>query len=216
MKFFVLDTPKPDTAADLLGSIDVNYAEGSETGGFPTCSNCGYPAALREWLPPYRVEIETWGRHFGDWAPRGDNLVVSERFKRIFQENSLQGLSGFDPIHVVRFLHRRKKPSEPAPHYFRASVIHSPTTVDQEASGYVWGNKAERCPVCLRGGDVKRYARIVVDEATWNGDDVFWPRGGPCVLVSERLKSLCEANEIRGMTFRDPLLQSYNYKPWED
>lgn len=209
MNFYVLDTPKPDSAEDFLGRIDVLFAEGTKTGDFPVCPNCGFPAALREWLPPHRVEIETWGRHFGDWAFRGDNLVVSERFKRMFQANHMQGLSGFESVHVVRFLHRRKKPSEPPPHYFRAGISHSPTTVDQEASGYVWSNKSERCPECLMGGNVLRYSRLVVDGSTWNGDDVFWPRGGPCVLVSGRLKELCEKNEIRGMVFKDPMAESY-------
>jgi hypothetical protein len=215
MRFFVLKRPKSDSEEDRLGGIDVSGAEGTETGEFPKCPHCNCPLGMREWLPPYRVELETWGQQFGDVGQISDGLVVSERFIGIFQEAGLKGLSEFKPVDVVKIIHCKGKPTDPMPRYFKAKIARSSTAVDQVASGYVWIEKSAVCPVCLFGGRVKRYTKIVLDEKSWNGDDIFWPKGGPCIIVSERFKIACEKNEIRNVAFGVPDHESYDYFPWE-
>jgi hypothetical protein len=215
MKFYVLEHNVPKSIDALCEMTDINFAEGTETGDFPRCPHCGYPQAMREWLPPWRVEIETWGKYYDDVVPVTDELVVSSRFRTLFEANSLRGLSEFHELEVVKILNRRGRPKEPPPRYFKALIIRSSTTVDQAASGYEWVDKSAVCPVCLRGGRVKRYPRVVVDEKSWNGDDIFWPRGGPCVLVTERFKSVYETNGMRGVVFGLPEDESYDFFPWE-
>jgi hypothetical protein len=47
------------------------------------------------WLPPYRVEIETWGEAFGDVVfGRANDLLVSERFAFLWEEARLVGIDG--------------------------------------------------------------------------------------------------------------------------
>jgi len=215
MKFLVLKRPTSDSPEDQLAGIYVTDTEDTRNGDFPKCPHCGYPSGMREWLPPYQVEVETWGRRFGDIAQNGDVLVVSDRFVNAFQNAGLRGLSGFKPVEVVKVIHRGRKPAESIPSYFKATIHRSATTVDQDASGYVWGDRSQVCPVCLRGGNLKRYLRVVIDETTWDGDDIFWPRGGPCIIVTEQFKNMCEQNEILGVIFTDPQNESYDLRPWE-
>src|SRR5262249_39579187 len=96
--------------------------------------------------------------------------------------------------------HCRGKVKVHMPRYFKTTVPFSPTTVDQEASGYIWGDESAICPVCLLD-DLKRFSRIVIKEDTWNGDDIFSPRGGIRIMVSERFKTKCEEHAIRGVIY---------------
>jgi hypothetical protein len=142
-------------------------------------------------------------------------MIVSERFVQAFQASGLQGLPLFEPVEVVQVIHRRGRPEQTLPRYFKATVTRSPTTVDQRASGYVWADESKICPVCLRGGNVQRYARVVIKKETWNGDDIFAPRGGPALLVSERFKAFCETRGFLGMIFKPSEEYSCDFFPWK-
>jgi hypothetical protein len=146
----------------------------------------------------------------------GDNLVISERFLASFRESKLCGLSNFHPVEISKLVHRHRNLSHDPPKYFKSTIKYSPTTVNQEASGYVWENKSAVCPVCLRGGTVKRYSRVVLDERTWNGDDLFWPRGGPCIISSAEFYQFYVANHFCGLEFGSLDTERKDLYPWEN
>jgi hypothetical protein len=217
MNFFVLAKPKTGSPEDIRGGIDIIQAEGTQTGDFLKCPQCNFPLTMREWLAPHRVDLEPWGKAYGDIDVVGDGLVVFERFKDVFVENGLSGLSNFQPVEVAKVKFRRGRINNQPPVYFKATITRSPTAVDQKASGYAWRHPSRCCPSCVFGGDgdLKRCERIVIDERTWNGDDIFWPHGGTRIMVSERFKSVCERYEILGVVFNDPEDEHYDYYPWE-
>jgi hypothetical protein len=64
-------------------------------------------------------------------------------------------------------------------------------------------------------GDARLYKRIVLKENSWDGDDIFWPRGGPCVIVSERFKSAYLRHDLLGLEFKSLKDQWYDYYPAE-
>lgn len=151
---------------------------------------------MRLWLPPYRVEIEMWGTEFADLAIMGTDLLVSRRFAEAWERSRLVGLSGFESVEVVKTrFHRRHIGAPPA--YFRATVHRSRTAIDLVASEFEWDN-APACRVCQLGDVIKRWKRIVVDQATWIGEDIFIARGLPGeIIASDRFKDFSERN---GMT----------------
>lgn len=214
MKFFVLDNPKPDSPEDRLGRSDAIKEEGFNVGEALRCPECDRFLTMLKWLPPYRIELESWGKHFADIAYFSDDLIVSQRFAALFQEHGLQGLSEFAPIEVVRVKYMRRRPKEELPRYYKAAVSYSSTTIDQKASGFVWKDESKICPVCLYD-TLRRYDALIVKEDTWNGDDVFYARGGGAIMVSERFKTLCEQHSLKGMVFRDPDTESHDCYPWE-
>jgi hypothetical protein len=137
-------------------------------------------------------------------------MIVSEQFVLAFQDCGLNGLSPFEPVEIVKVIDRGGRPNQPFPRYFTATVTLSPTTVDQQASGYVWADESKVCPACLFDR-LKRFARIVIKEETWNGDDIFYPRGGTRLMVSERFKAFCERHAFLNVVFRSPDQESYDY-----
>jgi hypothetical protein len=48
---------------------------------------------MMKWLPPYQIELETWGRRYGEIVmTSGSDLILSERIVEVFQRNKLRGL----------------------------------------------------------------------------------------------------------------------------
>lgn len=197
MHFFVLqDEPISD---GQCATVDVVDADGSSHGDAPRCETCGDYVGLREWLPPLRIELETWGTQYGDVATTGTDLVVSLKFKEAWQESGLTGLSGFESVEIVKLKRRRKKAIGDPPQYFRAIVQRSQTAVDLAASEFVW-DAPPTCPTCLLGDNVRRWSRVVIDENTWTGEDVFIPRGlAGVVIVSARFKQFCDRTKMKNV-----------------
>jgi hypothetical protein len=67
-------------------------------------------------LPPIRVELETWGKRFGDLVfGVGNDVLVCERFRNEFLRSGLAGLSGFAPAEMVKVIARRGRIPKPMP-----------------------------------------------------------------------------------------------------
>jgi hypothetical protein len=216
MKFFLLQQPKAGSLEDRLARSDALKEEGFNVGDCVRCPTCNRPLSMLKWLPPYRIELETWGKHYADVVEVGNDLIVSERFMQAFIKSRLTGLLSFEPVEVIKVVHRRTKPNGLLPRYYKAPVARSSTAIDQELSGYVWEDKSKVCPDCLFD-TLKRYRSLIVNEATWSGEDVFYPRGGNGPLVSERFKAIVEDYGLQGIVFvpAESPETGYDSYPWE-
>jgi hypothetical protein len=196
--FFILEEPKPGSPQDKAHGTHALKEEGFNVGPAPLCPGCGGFIGLLQWLPPFRVELETWGKEFGDVMHTGDELLVSEQFKETYTRAGLTGLLAFEPVEVIKVKRHRKFMGDP-PRYFMADVVRSETTVDVEASGKEWDGGEEACPVCFhrKGGTFLRQKRVVIKPETWTGHDIFHARGGARFVASKRMKEICEANRIK-------------------
>ena len=217
MRFYVCEL-KPEHAT---GETEFYDEDESRTGDAPKCELCGRHIGALTWLPPYRVELELWDSVFGDIAfGPGDNLLVSERFKTLWDERGLTGLQGFDPVEVVKA--KRHKGNQPdlseQPNYYCVSVARSQAAIDVAESG-LEREDSELCPACrsgLQGGVLKRMKRIILEPDTWTGEDVFVARGlTGTYLVSERFKSFCDDYKITSATLIPAEEYSFDFYPEE-
>lgn len=193
---------------DALKVKDTNYGEA------PRCEVCGQYVGLRQWLPPYRLELETWGHVFADLVVIGTDLLISQRVKQAWEQSHLVGLNGFEQVEVVKLKRHRKAIGDP-PVYFRAVVTRSQTEIDFAASGFEWG-KAPTCPTCRLGDVIKRWNRIVINQQTWNGEDVFIARGLPGeIIASERFKEFCEHNNVTNVALVSAESSGHDFCPTE-
>jgi hypothetical protein len=217
VRFFVLER-KP-SGANGYGRTDVMPAEGFTVGEAPRCPSCGGFIGMLKWLPPYIVEMDTWGDYFGDFAFAGGSewFLVSDRFRSLYVQSGLTGLSGFDPIEVTKIARHNKKLHGSPPQYFKVDVIRSQTSVDQAASGFEWSEGASICPVCLfpKEGVIKRWKAVVIRPESWQGEDIFVPRGSGELVTTNRFKELCEASEVKNAVFVPAESSSHDYYPWE-
>ena len=159
-------------------------------------------------------ELSTWGREFGDVAfPTASDILVSVRFKQLWERQGLVGLSNFKPVEVVKVTWHRKLVAEPPP-YFKATVVLSQAVVDDVASG-VEQEEPPTCPVCRKGGLVKCWRAIIIKPETWAGEDIFRPRWCGAFLATTKFKEFCEGNEIRNAVFIPADEYSHDFYPWE-
>lgn len=197
MRFYVLKNPEIEESTATTDFVDVDPVN---LGKSPRCEACGKPIGSRIWLPPYRVELEIWYKAYGDISiGTGNNMLVSERFKTLYEESGLTGLYGFDPVEVVRVKRFGKAKGFKAkpPPYYRVSVVRSKAAIDISKS-LLRDEPGETCPVC-RSGDwaVMRILRVVLEPSTWSGEDIFIARGLPgTYITTERFKTFCEKNNI--------------------
>lgn len=193
MKFFILKRPvagKDDAVTDYIP------VDGSRTGDAPRCAVCGKFRGMLPLLPPVRVELEAWAPRWGDVAfGPGDQVLISDRLKKLSAEAGLVGIGRLDPVKIVKVKRRDSGAGDP-PKYWLASIQHSRLVLDDLASGLV-REEGATCEECRIGGIIKRLDRIVLQANTWPGEDMFFARGLPgTILVSERFKALSEVNDL--------------------
>lgn len=215
MQFFVLKQEPTAKPGHQSASMDVLSAEGTTTGDAPRCEACGDYVGSCAWLPPYRIELETWGNEFGDIAIlAGTDLLVSTHFKEAWRRTDLKGLSGFEEVEIVKVIRRRTLIGNP-PRYFRAVVSLSRTAIDLAASEFEW-DSPPTCTKCLLANLVKRWKRIVIDRRTWTGEDIFIARGlSGTIIVSERFKEFCKVHNVKNACFLPAESFAYDFYPWE-
>jgi hypothetical protein len=182
-RFFVLKVPaRGDYDTDFYG-VDDNVGKG------PRCPQCDSSLGSLVWLPPYRGELDLVGKGFGDLVRTGgDDLLMTERMTEAFQQAGLKGLSGFEPVEIVRVLKRgRRKPLVP-PKYFRVSPAFLSAAVD-EARSRIQRQRPIECAYCRERAGLRSVYSLALEEGSWNGDDIFRPRGlTGTILVSERFE----------------------------
>jgi len=214
MKFFVLETHpigfRPPAYTDYIAEGDVRVGPDA-----PKCVRCGKYQGMLPWLPPYIVQLETWGKEFGDVvAGPGPDLLISERLKQIVDRDVITGLTGFDPVKVLRVRKHKRFRASPPP-YYCVSVMRSNAIIDQAASKFEWRDSTI-CPVCRLGTDLKRWSSVIVVSESWEGEGIFLARGLPAtVIVSQRFKELCEAEQIKNTVFVAAESYAHDSYPWE-
>jgi hypothetical protein len=196
-RFFVLEKEALWSRYDVDAekTEPVNRAEG------PACPGCGGPIGMMTWLPPYRVELVLHGEELGDFieAP-GYDLLVSERFARAFREEGLTGLEGFHPVEVTRVRRKRRgpKPSH-VPQYLAVTACFSRAAVDLARSRIRYADAPPTCEEC-RSATKNAIHGFTLEPGTWQGEDVFRPRGlRGLLVVSERFARFVERHGFTNM-----------------
>lgn len=212
-RFYVLENPPVGSLEDRIGGMSV-YQHAPILGEAPRCERCGKFRGLMRWLPPYEVDIETWGQEFGDIATLGRELVLSERLKLLCESIPVIGLTDFEEAQVISVRTHKKIRSE-IPRYFRTEVLTSSAIVDQKASGFEWEDERAVCEVCLFG-PLKRYQSVILIPGTWKGEHIFYAKGSPVnILVSEEFQRICQIHGMRNAFFITAETYSYDFHPWE-
>lgn len=215
MGFYVLVDPKVD-GDEETAATDFRILGETKTGEAPRCPVCGRYTALLPTLPPIRVELEKWGRSFGDIAfGPGKELLVSERIFNLYGTSGLRGLDEIAPADVVK-VKSHKGPKSRPPEYRCCRVQDGRAAIDEQASG-LERDKPATCKQCRLGGIIKRLRRIVLEPGTWAGEDFFIARGLPgTILVSERVEEFREKNAVVNCHLVKAEDYHFDFYPGED
>jgi hypothetical protein len=220
MRFYVLRKPEVEEGQEPRFAVtDFVEADPVNTGSGLECPLCGKPVSMLPWLPPYRAELQFWGKEAGDIAfGTGDQLLVSGRFKQLWEKAGLLGLSGFERVEIVKTKNygRRKKGLKPAGDYYVVRIATSRAAIDDVASGLIREGEGLPCEECRYRGIIKRARSIVLEEGTWSGEDIFYPRGltGE-IITSERYRDFHMSNKINNGLLVPADEYGFDSYPWE-
>lgn len=209
MRFYALERFPRGDAETCYGK-----EEGYGVGDAASCPVCSATVSMLTWLPPFRVDLELHGKNFGDFAfaPGADSILVTQKFRDVYHDRNLSGLSGFDVVEVLQVKSRKRVLPAP-PKYFRVSVKYGNPALDLTASGFQW-HEPPKCTYCREASTI-RWERLVLEEGTWSGEDIFCPRGLSGIdMVSQRFKDVCEQNGITNAVFRPAELAGHDFEPW--
>lgn len=219
IKYFILDQfPKGEREG---ARTDYMTSEGATFSDPPICKTCGRGLSNLIWVPPYNAEMDQWGERYGDLALSGSPqcILVSERFRNLYEESGMIGLSGFYPVTIDRLVRHNKKCKGKPPVYLKADVARSQAGVDDARSGCVWKKNSTICPECLfpNKGIIKSWTGTVLIEGEVPVEDVFVPRGGGAgIMVSFRFKAFCEEHAILNAWFFPAETYGEDFYPWEN
>jgi hypothetical protein len=171
------------------------------------CPICGRPVSGMLWIPPHRIKLssakpEKWGDFL--WGA-GFPLMVSGRFKEVYEREGLTGIAEFSQIvEVVRM--GTLKSGEfliPPPVYYLIQVHWGGANQDDSASGFTHERSDKiKCPYCRSGVSWRKQDRVVIEESSWNHADIFKPRNAPVsFMVSERFKQVAEEHQFTNIWF---------------
>lgn len=208
-RFFALED-------DMGGPNDTKFddAEPVNRGEPPPCPKCGETIGPLTWLPPYRAELELYGQSFGDFVmSSGSTRLISERMAEAFRREGLTGLLGFHPVEVVRVRRKRKGPKPgTVARYFAVTARFGPGAID-EARSRLRRNKPISCTECRNTG-VASIHGFTLEPGTWQGEDVFRPRGlQGDIVVSERFAGFVKRHGFTNMKLTPT--EEYVWDPFE-
>jgi hypothetical protein len=207
-RFFVLRD-------EMHGRYDTQFSHVApeNLGEAPQCPQCGRTIGMLTWLPPHRTELELHGEDFGDFVHGpGYEFLISERFADSLRPEELTGLLGFHPAEIVRIRGKgnKPKPSLVAPRYFVVSPCFGSGAVDERPSR-LRRTRPVTCPECRSGG-VNSIHGFALEPGTWQGEDVFRPRGERgTIFVSERFAEFVQRHGLTNMSLTP--IEEYVWDP---
>lgn len=173
-------------------------------GGPKVCPKCGKPISLLSWLPPHNIQLSSSNPDkYGDflWGA-GFYIMVSDRFVRLYQEAGLRGITYFySPAQIISA--RVESETYVMPKYSLIDYKWFGANQDDDASSLVLESpETVYCDYCRLGGKSRKQERIVLELSTWDGSDIFKPRGCPAsILVTEGFKSAVEDEGLKNFMF---------------
>jgi hypothetical protein len=117
-----------------------------------------------------------------------------------FRAEGLTGLEGFHPVEVLRVRCKSKRPRQPltVPRYYVVWPCFGRGAVDPVLNR-VRTRKTPTCVECRSAG-VDAIHGFVLEPGTWEGEDIFRPRGMQGdIVVSERFKDFVERHGLTNM-----------------
>jgi hypothetical protein len=202
MRFYVLEADG--------GRVGTKWAYGkmvkpAELGDSDNCPVHGGPVSSLRWLPPHVLNLssakpEKWGDIL--WGD-GFRMMFSAKLKSIFLAEGLSGVAEFSPpAKIVRL--GMKKAAEippPLPVYHLVYIPWGGANQDDAASEVVFDRPHKiTCQYCRAQTAGRKQARVVIEEGSWNGADIFVPRGfAGALLVSERFKQMAEHYQMKNI-----------------
>lgn len=114
--------------------------------------------------------------------------MISSRVKQAIEEYKLQGIYAYvDDVHILRVGKKKVLASDTNyPRYHAPMITWGSAALDYKKSNLIRKtDDGSQCLFCRSQGLLRKMDHLVIDIYSWNGDDIFIPRGiNHCVVTS--------------------------------
>jgi hypothetical protein len=173
-------------------------------GDAPRCPSCGEFIGMKPWLPPYRARlfkgVKTSTPADVITGPGFESFLASERFVAEFERSKIKGVERWEPVEIKRYNEQT----------FKLAILPVPRTRAKLTEMHaVFEGNAPDCPVCSQA-DLKSYEGVVIDKASWTGDDIFRTTNlGGVLIVTDHFAKFISAGKFTGV----PLVPAETFVP---
>ena len=171
------------------------------------CPKCGAYVSGGYWLPPLDIYLSSakedrWGDFI--WGA-GFTMVVSERFKRLYETEGLSGVTEFREVNIVKVGKRKTGDFTglALPRYYDFSILWGKASQDDKKSGLTHEKPEQiKCSYCRSGVSYRKQKGIFLEEGSWEGDDIFKPRNSPVdYMVTEKFRQVVLDHKLKNFWF---------------
>jgi hypothetical protein len=195
MKFFVM---KQENRGGLRALATDASPVSLQTGEAPYCPLCGAAMGWLSWLPPRRVKLRALSGVLTDFVSDGGWDLVSGEVCEGIRNRGIRTAATFPPVEIVSV--RPARLMRPDRRYYFLDLPISAAGLDEEKSGLVYKVREPYCNYC--GGRIKKSRKcVVLEEGTWQGEDLFIPRKTGDIVVTENFVDMCLEAEFTGARF---------------
>ena len=176
----------------------------------PRCPECEGYLGMMVWLPPYRATVIASFSKLGDVTSElGYDVLVSERFRRAWEERNLKGIKEFAQLERLRI--RPPRLAKPGIAYYQIRPETFGTSVDFTGSHFKYGGIIT-CTTCKTMPDFKSVRGFRIEPSSWTGEDMFRPWGfRGTVVVTDRVRQLRDDYDLKNVELTP--IEEYSYPP---
>jgi len=185
MKFYVLLSGRNEEGSEFWFEPDKR----TKVGNAPKCPSCCRYIGFVPLIPPISGTLHCESGLVDLAGNIGVDVIISEQCLRIFEANLIRGINRCHRVEVTSI-------DGPAiignsPQMFLGEIGRWSAEIDRAAS-VLRTSESVSCRDCGYAGLVEGWNGICIREESWNGDDLFIPKGVPgTIVVSARVRELC-------------------------
>ncbi len=168
--------------------------------------------------PPYFVDLEVYRKYYTDVTEMvSAQLFISQRFKELYDRSGLRGLveihrAEIETLRQCGQAKRMQLPPMPDSYIANPQPIGVATDHKLSETEFYLGREPT-CSYC-RYGSILRQNCFVLDESTWNGDNIFRLLSiGGTIAVDQNFKDWFDDNHFTGIKFIRAEEDSRDYAP---
>ena len=171
------------------------------------CPKCKEMSYGKNWCEPYNIKL--YKRNIGDIILGPSPMVVTRKFKDVYEQNCLSGIKEFCRIQSVK---RRGIKHNVELYYVKLNRYEVP--IDYEQSKMKGDDVGWRCELCNPNGELIRYINGIYFKEEFPADIFHIYAFGGGVFLSERFIKVMESNGITNLTNNYELCDIYIRPKW--
>ncbi|MCR4726875.1 MAG: hypothetical protein K5753_06640 [Clostridia bacterium] len=185
-------------------AADPYIVKEDETSYCPKCKRMSFGL---NWYPPYKIEV--YKRNIGDIVLGAGSVIVSKKFKDVYEQNGLTGIKEFCRIESVK-----SKGVETDSELYYVKLNRYEVPIDYEKSRMEGDDTDWQCDLCNPDGKIDVYINGIYFQKDFPADIFHMFAFGDRIFLSEKFISVMENNGITNLNKNYTQCDEYIQPTW--